>query len=243
MAGGAKLDGGTEEVGRDGGVRDVVDAKGDTMATACRRNQVIANQVVIIGDSWAVTPTETNNLGTHLRDLARAAGAIGRTESYRNFAVGGVKLAGGRNAVPTQYANAQREAPIKVLIMDGGGNDLKQSGCNLKPTDSCEGISAAVSAAKTLFNRVAADGTVQHIVFFFYPDLDTVGVPGEDFLRPRLQSVCQASTVPCYFLDLRQVFAGHPEFIGPDHDHPSAVGVEAFAKAVWAIMQKNCVAQ
>jgi lysophospholipase L1-like esterase len=155
--------------------------------------------------------------------------------------ISGTRLAGGSNPIPTQYANAQAASPIKVLIMDGGGNDIIQSNCV-----SCAGVTNAIDAARMLIQRAASDGTVQHIVFFFYPyfpNFPALRADAMDFMRPMMQSICMQSTVPCYFIDLRPIWEGHPEYTGADNLHPSVTGARVLSRTIWNVMQQNCIAQ
>ena len=58
-------------------------------------------------------------------------------------------------------------------------------------------------------------------------------------------NACTESTVPCYFLDLQSVWAGHPEYntAGTSPPVPTDAGGTAIADAIWAIMQAKCIAQ
>jgi hypothetical protein len=94
---------------------------------------------------------------------------------------------------------------------------------------------------QVLLDEVASDGTVEHIVYFLYPELPTIA--GVAALRPGMQAACAASTVPCHFLDLQPLWEGHPEYTGGDTIHPSQAGGNVIAESIWAIMQENCIAQ
>jgi hypothetical protein len=64
-----------------------------------------------------------------------------------------------------------------------------------------------------------------------------------DLLRPLIQDVCASSVLPCHWVDLRPTFTGHyGEYIQFDGMYPTSAGSQA-AAAVWAIMQRDCVAQ
>jgi hypothetical protein len=196
--------------------------------------QAAANELALIGDSYMEVPNR--ELNRELSRLAREAGFIGTNESYRDNGISGTRLVGGANAIPTQYINAQRQSPIKFLVMNGSGNDFLAANC----TD-CQALSNAVTAVEDLLDTVAADGTVQHVIYYFYPDLtfSPLFPAAADFLRPQMQAACENSPVPCHFLDLRPVFAGHPEFIGPDNLHPSVPGSDAMAGALFDIIEAN----
>jgi lysophospholipase L1-like esterase len=198
-------------------------------------DRVSGTEVLLIGDSYLEIPDR--ELNAELSRLARAAGLLGSSETYRDAAISGTRLAGGSRPIPWQYTNAQRQAPARLLILDGGGNDIIAANCA-----DCAALQAAVAAAASLFQQVAADGSVEYIVYFFYPDLPLFPAFRRDaasYLRPRLQSLCEQSAVACHFLDLRPVFTGHPEFIGPDHLHPTAAGSRAIARAIFDLVEAN----
>lgn len=200
---------------------------------SCQKGQVAGNEVLWIGDSWIQIP---GNQYTIVRDLARAAGALDSGESYVNSAVSGSPIATIINQYTTYQAGSTK---VKVLVMDGGGIDVMQQG---KSQASVDGV---VDKVEAHFAKVATDGTVQHIIYYTYPQLPAAG-PGRDvgpMLQPGLQAACEASSVPCHYLYLEPLFAGHPEYIGDDNLHASEVGARVIAEAIWEIMQENCIAQ
>lgn len=200
---------------------------------ACPHGQVKANEVLWIGDSWIQIPGTQHNT---VRDLARQAGALGASEDYVNKAVSGSPIA----TIVNQYNTFESgSTKVKVLLMDGGGIDVMQGGKSQASVDN------VVAAFKQHLAKVASDGTVQHIVYYLYPQLPASG-PGADVgpkLQPGMQAACAASTVPCHFLYLEPLFAGHPEYIGGDNLHPSDAGGKVIGQNVWKIMQENCIAQ
>src|SRR6185295_8116856 len=145
-----------------------------------------------------------------------------------------------------QYTNGEKQAPVKFVIMDGGGNDMLNNTCSDPPTSSCEGIQNAVAAVKDLFTQMGKDG-VKSVVYFFYPENQTNATQRAkiDVLRTLLQDVCYSSVSPkCYGVDLRPVFDGHfSEYVLSDGIHPTAAGSQASSEAIWAVMQQNCIAQ
>jgi hypothetical protein len=217
-------DGGRAEVGGDGVLPDAIPDGAN-----CVRGQVKANEVLWIGDSWILNP---GNQRTRLRDLARTAGAIGPNEDYVSAAAPGAYMAD----IAKQYADREVGATkVKVLVMDGGTWDTIMSG------DSDAVISGVVSTFERHLAKVHDDGTVQHIVYFLCPEL--ANITGVTALHPSLQEVCAVSRVPCHFLDLQQVWDGHPEYTASGDFFPSEAGANALAQAIWRVMQDNCIAQ
>jgi len=239
--GGASGGGGRGGASGAGGRGGASGSTGTAGAGGCQHGQYKGNDVLIIGDSFfALSHDITRDLVAH----ARAAGAIGANETYRDASVSGTRLS--PRQIPGQYSTAQQQAPVKILIMDGIGNDLlASSGCST-PYSSCSTITAALDSAKTLMKTIASDGTVQHIVYLWYPEAQGNAklLDQENYVRPLLQMTCEQSTVPCLWVDLRPAFAGHyAEYIMGDGIHPTAAGSQASADALWAAMQAQCIAQ
>jgi hypothetical protein len=198
---------------------------------SCTRGQVNADEVLWIGDSWILFPGSQR---TRVRDLARAAGALAANEDYVNGAVAASTM----TQVANQYATREAGAPkVKVVLMDGGTWDtLVANGSNAS-------VTSAASAFSQFLAQVATDGTVEHIVYFLPPELPAI--PGVAALRPLVQQACAQSAVPCHFLDLQPLWAGHPEYTDPATGGilPTEAGAIALADALWATMRADCVAQ
>ena len=63
-----------------------------------------------------------------------------------------------------------------------------------------------------------------------------------DYGFPFVQQACASSPVPCYLIDTRPAFAGHPEYIGNDNIHPTTAGSDVIAGLIWNEMLQECVA-
>ncbi len=223
-----------------GGTSGATSGSGGTGGAAggsgtCQKGLVAGNEVLVIGDSFiAINHAITNEV----ERLARAAGALEQNENYQDKSVSGTTLA--NNQIPSQYTGAVNQGPIKVVLMNGGGND-----CLLNNNPD-----AAVTAGTSLFQTMAENDT-EHVVYFFYPD--TQGSYGAgtslrkclDEERPQMKALCDGLTAPqCHFIDLRPVFEGHyPEYMQGDGIHPTTEGGNAVGQAVWAVMQEHCIAQ
>jgi hypothetical protein len=198
----------------------------DSGTTTCTATPVNADEVLWIGDSWMLV---TGSEHTRVRDLARMAGAIGPNDDYVIAAVAAVGIATIANQYATREAGATK---VKVVIMDGGTWDTIQGGS----------VTSVVATFGQFLTQVASDGTVQHIIYFLPPEIPLI--PGVAALRPLLQQACAASTVPCHFLDLQDIWSVHPEYTDSNLGFlPTDVGSKAVADAIWGVMQQNCIAQ
>lgn len=203
---------------------------GSVDADRCPHGQIKANEVTWIGDTWVTLPGTQHS---QVRDLARASGAIGPNDDYTIAAAAAATMA----AVATQYDTQESSrTKVKVLIMDGGTWDTLVSG------GSDASVAGAVAAFQQFLTQVAADGTVEHIVYYLCPELP--GIPGVAALRPLLEQACTPSSVPpCHFLDLQPLWAGHLDYTDSSGIQSSEAGAKVIANAIWGIMQQNCIAQ
>jgi hypothetical protein len=197
----------------------------------CAHAQVPANEVLWMGDSWVIVPNGKPH--TDVRDLARAAGAIGPTDDYTIGAAAATTMAQIAAEYSAQEATATKP---KVLIMDGGTWDTITNGT------ATATITGVVSTFTQLLSTVATDGTVTAVIYFLVPELSNI--PGVATLHPLLQQACTNSTVPCYFIDLQPIWSGHTDYSTTTSPPvPTSAGATAMADAIWATMQTYCIAQ
>jgi len=199
---------------------------GSAGAGTCQHGQVAGNEVLIVGDSYF--PAAGSEIPNELRRLAGGA-------AYRDVSVGGTKMA----AIAASYTR-NKNPPPKVVIMDGGGNDILQNpGCS----PGCAEEVQAVTDARNFFKTMATDGSVEAVVFIFYYDMPVIKA-GLDWMRPKMAAECAASPVPCFFADNQPLFAGmDASAYTTDGIHPNKAAADKIAKQVWDIMVANCIAQ
>jgi len=209
----------------------------------CETGVTMGSEVVILGDA---TIAETRLLPSALEELARASGALAADESYRDYSEPLDNHFGGDTpGLLTQYVTAQDAGQVRVVIMDGGGGDLLTNGCPDPIGSECPTIQDIVVGAERLWGQMAEDG-VEHLVYFFYPDpqIDDRLKAMVDTLRPLMEGVCAAATLPCHWLDLRPTFAGkYDQYVEPGELTQTESGAHATAQALWGVMQQECVAQ
>jgi hypothetical protein len=208
----------------------------------CQANRVGASELLVLGDSLI----ELSGMVGYLDRLGRAEGSLVESESYRDRSSSlNSLLAQSSFTISSQYAAAALEGPARIVVMNGGLADmLQEAACSDPPTADCPLVVNTAAGARSLLSRMADDG-VEAIVYAFYPD--PIGNPGLlariDVLRPLIETACRTSRVPCHFLDLRSVFAGHyDDYVGPDGLVFSASGADATAQAIWSLMKARCVA-
>jgi lysophospholipase L1-like esterase len=253
-------DGGTSSSSNatDGSTPSSADDAGDANvpqvdASAC---PATADEIVLIGDSYFALSGE---ITTKLQSLATAGGALATGASYRHYYRSGANMYPYSDStvttIPAQFTEAvTTSADIKYVIMDGGGNDilLENSACidsddAATPDDqTCStAVNNAITTAKTLFQTMSTAG-VEKLIYFFYPHLPTSGKPDVNVMvddaYPLVQAACAAAPLPCYFIDTRAAFTGHPEYIGTDGIHPTTAGSDVIAGLIWGVMQDECVA-
>jgi hypothetical protein len=206
---------------------------GTGSSAECSPEPVLAGEVLWIGDTWIQIPGTQH---TRVRDLARAAGALGPNEDYANRAAPATDMAAVAEQYQTQEGGATK---VKVLLMDGGTWD--PIAAQMMNAPIAPAIDNAIAEFQRFLARTESDGSVKHIVYFLVPEL--AAVPGVAAMRPRLQQACADSTVPCHFLDLQPLWLGHPEYTAADGIQSSEAGARVIADSIWAIMQDNCIAQ
>lgn len=215
-------------------------ARNAPVVAACAPSNLAPNDVLILGDVLI----ELSSFVPEFEQAAENAGILKSGEHFRNQAMAVSSLfASGALSFDSQYTSAAAKGPARVIVMDGGATDVLTGQCAGMLTPDCPAARAAIDGAEQLFARFAKDG-VEHVVYFFYAD--AVGNPtlndGLKLLRPLLQNVCGRSAVACHWLDMRPIFAGHPEYLGSDSLVFTDAGASAAAAASFAFMQKQCVA-
>jgi hypothetical protein len=207
----------------------------------------------MIGDSY---PALSGEIAKHLESLATTAGALASSDMYRTEYRSGANMVGGTVMpnIPAQFTKAVTDNPdIKYVIMDGGGNDILLSNpqciTTQPPPQSANCVTVindAIAAATTLFGAMKSAG-VKSVIYYFYPHLPTTGKQyvntTMDYAYPLVQMACAMAPLPCYFIDTRPAFEGHPEYIGPDNIHPTTAGSDVIAGLIWGVMQQQCIAQ
>ncbi|HVH45363.1 MAG TPA: SGNH/GDSL hydrolase family protein [Labilithrix sp.] len=213
--------------------------------------------VVAIGDSYMRIPTQLQEPGTEGVDLSLNK-ASGR--QFRSFAITGasklpitippkqpVAVAFGTGIIPGQFDNARKEAPVRTLLIAGGGNDLPQGGGPCKGATSSAAISAECKSLVDGINKLIDDFMaklgplgVKDVIWVAYGPTDPAkGLEGAvAALREDRKAKCvpdnPALGVRCHYID--NVAANIPT---RDGFHPTPEGYDAIGKNVWARMQQE----
>jgi hypothetical protein len=207
---------------------------------SCTPSNIAAPDVLVLGDVLI----ELSIYEKELEQRMIAAGSLSDGAHYRvNAQAVSSRLATGALSFDAQYTTARADGVPRVVIMDGGATDVLNDDCAGRLTPDCPAVRNAVSGAEQLFERFARDG-VEQLVYFFYGDpVDNPSLKdGIDLLRPLLKNACGRSPVPCHWLDLRPVFADHPEYVGVDGLVLTDAGATAAAQSTFELMQARCIA-
>jgi hypothetical protein len=206
----------------------------------CSPSNIAASDVLVLGDVLIELSIYVDQLEQRMVD----AGSLSPDAHYRNEAAAvSSLLASGSLSFDAKYSSVRADGVPRVIIMDGGATDVLNGNCAGMLTPDCPAAAAAVRGAERLFARFADDG-VEQLVYFFYGDpVDNPTLKdGIDLMRPLLQNACGRSPVPCHWLDLRPVFARHPEFVDVDGLVFTDAGATAAAEATFELMQARCIA-
>jgi len=210
---------------------------------SCDISPIARPDVVVLGDSLI----ELSNFAADLETAATTAGVFAASDALRSYAAAGLSwLADNSLSIHRQYDQARTEGTARLVVMDGGATDMLNVPCGSAPTGDCMAMQDAAAGAELLLGSLASDG-VEHVVYFFYgdppPTSDLIAVkPGLDVLRPLVENACGRSGLACHFLDLRPVFADHPEYFAQDGINLTAAGAQAIADSVVIVMLDRCVA-
>ncbi len=233
---GTESDSGSSGASSSGTVSSSGSGDSGTVDMPCVKGAVADNEVVMIGDSYM----DIGNIGpTIMKDANNA--------KYRHYylAASALNYGSGPLNVPYQFETmaltdtaVMNPTDIKVVIMDGGGNDvlIDNSMCLSVPIGSDTGntchtaVDASVAKGQMLEQEMASKG-VKDIVYYFYPHLDPT-VSGHTYANDWLDysypkgaaSCCGAANVPasgdlschgtgpginCTWIDTRPEFVGH----------------------------------
>lgn len=247
----------------DGAVSLAADASGsgsiigwsDASAGAEPLCRLAGSQIAVMGDSYLDL---SGDISRFVQETARAAGALGSMDSYIDRARSGASMAY-EPSIPSQFPEVlevagQRRSPgLRLVIMNGGGNDVLVHNRNCleqrQPNAFClRVVENGVRTLKKLFTSMAGAG-VQEVIYFWYPDLPGGGLGGSrphvmnGYTAPIMREACESSTeVKCSFIDTRPSFSGHAEYISAvDHTHPTTAGSRVIADLIWGVMLERCV--
>lgn len=207
---------------------------------SCTPLNIAASDVLVLGDVLI----ELSIYVDELEQRMVAAGNLSDGAHFRNEAQAASSLlVTGALSFDAQYTGARADGVPRVVIMDGGATDVLNDNCAGMLTPDCPAARDAVLGAERLLERFAGDG-IEQLVYFFYGDpVDNPGLKdGLDLLRPLLRNACGRSPVPCHWLDLRPVFAEHPEYVGVDGFVFTDAGAAAAAQATFELMEARCIA-
>lgn len=210
-------------------------ASGQGAADGCPHGEVLQSELLWIGDSWVQSPDDQR---TYIRDRELELGNLSENEDYESRAVAAASM----KAVAKQYADREADPirpKLKVLLMDGATWDPLDA--KTRGTSVDDAATTAIADFKQFLADVAADGTVEDIVYFLVPPLNPI--PKVEDMRPDLEDACNGSVgVRCHFLYLKDAWMNHPEYTQMALQ-ASPLGAARIGEEIWKIMQTKCIAQ
>ncbi len=211
------------------------------MASVPKLTDADNDEIVNIGDSiFALS-------GDIYDELHSKAG-----ETWRHYAVSGSKIIGGSfiaKPIPDQYEDAKDDnSNIRIVYMDGGGNDILMPAMAFDPYECMGGLSQDCQdlvddiyvEAVNLLNQMDRDG-VEQIVYLGYYHLKR-GIWGDlskindavDYGDQRLREACRNTTANCEFIDPRDSF--NNSYVIYDGIHPNSEGSAVLADLIWDVV-------
>jgi hypothetical protein len=239
---------GTSSAGTSGGAAG---SGGDTTKPPCVTNSA---DVVFVGDSYINYDIAHTLLSTLIEQRAVKDGALMMGQMYTNYAIPGTALAAANllGDIPPQWDMAKAADPnIKLVIMDGGGNDvlLDNMQCLAAGSDkdaTCQQVVADANAAGSkMLTDMKASG-VSDVIWFFYPHVPMGGDDINDYSLKMLQSNAMAMTTDTFHVfvvDTIPIFTGHDDWFASDGIHANDMGENAIADAIYKVMKDNCLGQ
>jgi hypothetical protein len=205
--------------------------------SSCISLSFTPDEVVLFGDRFL---SDTGEITAKIEEIARASGTLEASGNFRDFSSQLVTPFGGAMDLASQFASAKDETLVRLAILNAGGSDSLLT-CTSTAGELCPTLQNAVEGARALLSDMAMSG-VEQVVLFFYPDPDDAELKSNfDQLRPLLKIECEASVVPCSFLDLRFLFEDHQdEYLESEGIIPTEAGSEATAGGIWSILQTQC---
>ena len=218
------------------------------------------NEVLFIGDSYSNYDTAHESLASLMTTLAIKDGALKQGDMYRDRAVAGTTLAAPPAAIPSQWDMNKTMKPIKVVVMDGGGNDVLIDNPQCEPDGSekdpgCQMVvKGSMDALMSMWPDMQKEG-VSDVVMFWYPHMPGVGVLNSqgtgntisDWTLPMIQDLAKSltnDTFRVWVVPTVDLFEGHPElFYVGDNLHANTMGETKIAEKIWGVMKDNCVGQ
>jgi lysophospholipase L1-like esterase len=270
---GSSSNGGTTANGGAGGVASTGGAAGGGGTGSDAKNPCVTkpSEIVLIGDSYITgyngSPALQPALAMVNPDAAK----------WRNYAIAGISMqAGGLPLSPppgvmyvpdefTEAVNADKD--IKVVVMDGGGNDalIPPAG---SPAANCKNdtmagtnpacqqlVAATLKTADALMQKMA-DAGVKNVIYFWYPHIPGGLLGGtapnaiNDYAAPLVKMGCEGTLsktsgkMSCVFIDLRPAFGDNYSMtIVSDGVHPTQAGQTILANQIINTMKSNCIGQ
>jgi lysophospholipase L1-like esterase len=202
------------------------------------------NEVDALPDSVAIATLGDSLFNFNWETCRQVSGALSLMfgEEVSDHSVYAARLTGPIILdVYNQYDYANQSMPeLASVVFQGGGNDIHCE-CTVEERPECyEDVERLLDETGQLIDQMAADGRDTIIYVGYYPLAGSFAHdwPAIDSMMNQMDPLC--ADKGCIFLDLRPVFAGHPEWILGDGRHPSPEGSHAIASEIYDVLLGQC---
>lgn len=192
--------------------------------------------IVIMGDSIFDLSDEIK------AELERLSG-----ETFRQYAVSGAEMENGvMGNIPDQYPQAKADGTVKIVIMDGGGNDIQvgaSASCTSgigQPTTACKNaLKPALTAMETLWDKMKADGVKKVIYMNYFYIVASGSKPAFNWMHDQMAALAAKSKYANFIIVTDPMPFMKDSLIGSDNIHPTDEGSQKLAQQIWNEALKN----
>lgn len=180
------------------------------------------NTIHMFGDSVF----ETQGKGVH-RELQNITG-----QSISDHSKGGTWM----GTIVESY-HRYKDDDLKIVVMDGGGNDMTGSNCKNFSEQCRNAMDNAIQIVADIIPVMEEEG-IEKLIFvggYYFTGWQAGYDHVVDYCYEKLQPICDSSEI-CTLVDPREDFRNNGHFIGWDGVHPTGAGVRRLAELIYESM-------
>lgn len=190
-------------------------------------NYFVNANIIMIGDS--ILDSQVTTIHNKLETLSN--------QTIIDYANSGATIIPGLNnkkCIPCQFNESTNNRIAKVVIMDGGANDILliyKSSSWLNIRDYKQRMTSIEDNLNLLFGQMKILG-VEHVIYLgnYYVNGNNVIL---DYGTNVVMNLCAMAPLPVHFVDVRQFAIP----LKKNDIHPNAVGDEILAQNIWNVLK------